>query len=75
MCCVCACFKTAFLGHVLCVERKNDFTDQWGTERGVLRVKPPLPPKLQSFNKAEPISQVRGIYIRNNPISIWVSLI
>jgi hypothetical protein len=38
---------------------------------GVWGVK--TPPKFRSFAKAEPNSQFRGIYIRNNPIRIWVS--
>jgi hypothetical protein len=33
------------------------------------------PPKFRSFDKAEPNSQFRGIYIRNNLIRIWVSFI
>jgi hypothetical protein len=36
---------------------------------------PPPPPKFRSFAKAEPNSQFRGMYIRNNLIRIWVSLI
>jgi hypothetical protein len=35
----------------------------------------PLTPKFGSFDKAEPNSQFRGIYIRNNLIRIRVSLI
>jgi hypothetical protein len=33
------------------------------------------PPKFLSFEKAGPNSQFRGIYICNNLIRIWVSLI
>jgi hypothetical protein len=33
------------------------------------------PSKFRSFAKAEPNSQFRGIYIRNNLIRIWVSFI
>jgi hypothetical protein len=40
---------------------------------GVLGV--PRPPKFRSFEKAEPNSQFRGIYVCNNLIRIWVSLI
>jgi hypothetical protein len=32
-------------------------------------------PKFRGFDKAEPNSQFRGKYIRNNLIRIWVSLI
>jgi hypothetical protein len=32
------------------------------------------PPKFRSFDKAEPNSQFRGKYIRNNPIKKRVSL-
>jgi hypothetical protein len=42
------------------------------TEGGV---QPPPPPKFRSFEKAEPNSQFRGIYIRNNLIRIRVLLI
>jgi hypothetical protein len=35
----------------------------------------PPPPKIRSFDKAEPNSLLRGIYIRNNVIRIWVSFI
>jgi hypothetical protein len=45
---------------------------QWRTEGGVVN---PPPPKFRSFDKAEPNSKFRGIYIRNNVIRIWVSLI
>jgi hypothetical protein len=37
-------------------------------------VQPPHP-KFRSFAKDEPNSQFRGIYIRNNLITIWVSFI
>jgi hypothetical protein len=43
--------------------------------RGVWGVQTPLPPTFRSFAKAEPNSQLRGIYIRNNLIRIWVSFI
>jgi hypothetical protein len=33
------------------------------------------PPKFRSFDKAEPNSQFRGKYIRNNLTRIWLSLI
>jgi hypothetical protein len=36
---------------------------------------PPPPPKFPSFDKAEPNSQFRGKYIRNNLIRIRVSFI
>jgi hypothetical protein len=36
---------------------------------------PSLAPKFRSFDKAEPNSQFRGIYIRNNLIRIRVSLL
>ena len=35
----------------------------------------PLPPKFRSFDKAEPNSQFRGKYIRNNLTRIRLSLI
>jgi hypothetical protein len=38
-------------------------------------VQTPPPPKFLSFDKAEPNSQFRGKYIRNNLIRIRVSLI
>jgi hypothetical protein len=34
----------------------------------------PPHPKLQSFDKAEPNSHFRGMYIRSNLIRIWVSI-
>jgi hypothetical protein len=34
-----------------------------------------LPQKFRSFDKAEPNSQFRGIYIHNNAIIIWISFI
>jgi hypothetical protein len=43
-----------------------------GVPRGV---QPPPPPEIQNFDKAEPNSQFRGGYIRNNLIRIRVSLI
>jgi hypothetical protein len=54
---------------------KNGVRIQWRTERRVWGVQPPPPPKFLSFAKAEPHSQFRGIYIRDNLIRIWVSLI
>jgi hypothetical protein len=48
---------------------------QWRTEGGLGGFNPPLPPKFRSFNKAEPSSQFRGKYIRNNLIRIQVSII
>jgi hypothetical protein len=48
-------------------EQKRPVAYQWGL--GVQ-----TPPKLQSFDKAEPNSQFRGKYIRNNVIRIRVSL-
>jgi hypothetical protein len=45
-----------------------------GVPRGV-GVFNPHPPKFRSFDKAEPNSQFRGKYIRNNLIRIRVSLI
>jgi hypothetical protein len=47
---------------------------QWRTE-GVGGLGGSNPPKFRSFAKAEPNSQFRGIYIRNNLIRIWVSII
>jgi hypothetical protein len=45
-----------------------------GVPRGVCGgLKPPL--KFRIFAKAEPNSQFRGVYIRNNLIRIWVSFI
>jgi hypothetical protein len=35
---------------------------------------PPPSPKFRNFDEAEPNSQLRGKYIRNNLIRIWVSL-
>jgi hypothetical protein len=40
-----------------------------------LGVQPPIPPKFQSFDKAEPNSQFRGKYFRNNLITIQISVI
>jgi hypothetical protein len=48
---------------------------QWRTKGVLGGFKHPLPPKLRSFARAEPNSLFRGIYIRNNLIRIWVSLI
>jgi hypothetical protein len=48
--------------------------NQWRTEGGIWGVNPP-PSKFRSFAKAEPNSQFRGIYIRNNLIRIWGSFI
>jgi hypothetical protein len=42
---------------------------------GVWGVQPPTPPKFRSFYKAEPNSQFRGKYIRNNLTRIRLSLI
>ena len=42
---------------------------------GVWGVQPPPPPKFRSFDKAEPNSQFRGKYIRNNLTRIRLSLI
>jgi hypothetical protein len=51
-------------------------TGQWRTAGGVWGLNPPPPPpKFRSFDKAEPNSQFRGKYIRNNQIRIRVSLI
>jgi hypothetical protein len=36
---------------------------------------PPPPRNSEALAKAEPNSQFRGIYIRNNLIRIWVSFI
>ena len=36
---------------------------------------PPSLPKFRSFDKAEPYSQFRGKYVRNNLTMIWLSLI
>jgi hypothetical protein len=41
-----------------------DGVTQWRTEGGF---KSPPPPKFRTFDKAEPNSQFRGKYIRNNP--------
>jgi hypothetical protein len=46
---------------------------QWRTEGG--RLKPFPTPKFQSFDKADPNSQFRGKWMRNNLIRIQVSLI
>ena len=46
-----------------------------GVPRGVGVFKPPPPPKFRSFDKAEPNSQFRGKYIRNNLTRIRLSLI
>jgi hypothetical protein len=48
---------------------------QWRTEGGGFGGVQPPPPKFRGLAKAEPNSQFRGIYIRNNLIRIWVSLI
>jgi hypothetical protein len=46
-----------------------------GVPKGVGWFKPPPPPKVRSFDKAEQNSQFRGKYIRNNLIRKRVSLI
>jgi hypothetical protein len=46
-----------------------------GVPKGGLGGSTPPPPKFRSFAKAEPNSQFRGIYTRNNLIIIWVSFI
>ena len=52
-----------------------EFT-QWRTEGGFRVFKPPpSPPKFRIFYKAEPNSQFRGKYIRNNLTRIRLSLI
>jgi hypothetical protein len=43
--------------------------------RGGWGLKHPPPSKFRSFDKAEPNSQFRGKYIRNNLIRIWASFI
>jgi hypothetical protein len=51
---------------------------QWNIvayQRVGLGVQTPPPPKFRKFNKAEPNSQFREKYIRNNEIRIRVSLI
>jgi hypothetical protein len=65
------------------VARKGRVEDSWMRERaafvpvayrgGVISTS--HPPKFRSFAKAEPNSQFREIYIRNNLIRIWVSFI
>jgi hypothetical protein len=54
--------------------RKVLTQDQWRTEGGLGDSNPPSS-KFRSFDKAEPNSQFRGKYIRNNLIRIRVSLI
>ena len=51
--------------------------DQWRTEGGVWGVQPTPPPssKFRSFDEAEPNSQFRRKYIRNNLTRIRLSLI
>jgi hypothetical protein len=51
---------------------------EWRTETGdvwVFNPDTPPPPKFQTFAKAEPNFQFRGIYIGKNLIRIWVSFI
>jgi hypothetical protein len=59
----------------LYVKIKKGRERQLRTERGVGGSNQPPTPKFRSFGKAEPNSQFRGIYIRNNLIRIRVSLI
>jgi hypothetical protein len=51
------------------------FPETRGLPRGGSGFKPPPPPKFRSFDKAESNSQFRGKYIRNNLITVRVSLI
>jgi hypothetical protein len=51
-----------------------NYTYCCGVPKGGLGGSTPLP-KFRSFAKAEPNSQFRGIYLRNNLIRIWVSFI
>jgi hypothetical protein len=46
-----------------------------GVPRGFWVFTPPPPPKFRRFNKAEPIYQFRGKFIRNNLIRMQVSFI
>jgi hypothetical protein len=71
---VCAYIRVYSLYIRICQGRVEPVTAQWRTEGG-LGVQPPPPPKFQSFDKAEPNSQLRGKYIRNNLIRIRDSLI
>jgi hypothetical protein len=48
---------------------------QWRTEGGGWGGANPPSPKFRSYDKAEPNSQFRGKYIRNNLIRMQVSLI
>jgi hypothetical protein len=59
-------------GFVQCFS--TSLTHSGAFRRGGRWFNPPSP-KFRSFAKAEPNSQFRGIYIRNNLIRIWVSLI
>jgi hypothetical protein len=55
-------------GRTLCSLLKSN-----GVPMGGLGGSTPHPPKFRSFGKAEPNSQFRGKYIRNNLIRIRVS--
>jgi hypothetical protein len=48
---------------------------QWRNEGGGLGVQTPPPPKFWSFDKAEPNSQLRGKYIRNCLVLLFIILI
>jgi hypothetical protein len=50
-------------------------TEQWRTEGGIGAFNTPTPQKFRSFDKAEPNSQFRGKYTRNNLTRIRLSLI
>jgi hypothetical protein len=73
MCCVTLLLTCVSRGYLSSTTVSCSLGKQWCTEGGGSGVQ--IPPKFRSFNKAEPNSQFRGKYIRNNLIRIRVSLI
>jgi hypothetical protein len=57
---------------LIIISRQKRAVPTTGVPRGV---QPPSPPKFLSFEKAGPNSQFSGIYVWNNLIRIWGSLI
>jgi hypothetical protein len=68
----CSCGRTPFAAPWNHHTAARTFTARNGVPRGGSN---PPPPKFRSFDKAEPNSQFRGKYIRNNLIRIRVSFI
>jgi hypothetical protein len=69
---VCVCQRVNLLNH--CIDILSASLYSSDVPRGFGGFNPP-PPEIPTFAKAEPNSQFRGIYIRNNLITIRVSFI